>query len=187
MTVETKRERLWQTITNAKDVLIKISDFQKAHPDISRHSIISYLSDLEKADVIERVHSIRKPLTWRLVFKERVIPDLQSLPENTGHLVIKYLMTDYMWRTIKMMRNFTPMELAVNTGCSLENALNYTGALAHAGYIKGRSEIHSEHSKYVFIPTRNTGHLPPIIKSAVVVYDQNEQRTILPDQKGARQ
>ncbi|MBF0165656.1 MAG: hypothetical protein HQM01_14330 [Magnetococcales bacterium] len=82
---------------------------------------------------------------------------------------------DNMWRTIKMLKSFSPLEVAIHASTddvqvSEGAAKSYLARLAWAGYIKRER---GDTGRYRFLPSWDTGPLAPQIMRTKFVFDPN--------------
>jgi hypothetical protein len=144
----------------------------------SRSQVEEYLKGLAAAGIIEK--SIDEPGLYMLVKDcgleaPRVRRDGTTVTQGLGR--------EQMWRTLRGLREFTAVDLAVQASTeeapvSTETAKEYCHFLALAGYLavmragKGVGKG-GELTRYRFVSTRNTGPLPPMIQKVKAVYDPN--------------
>jgi len=99
-----------------------------------------------------------------------------------GGPVLQGLAREQMWRTMKMLRSFTALDLAVaasteSVPVAEDDAKNYVRHLARAGYLAelrpgspGRPGLHRL--------AVDTGPRPPMVTRAKVVFDPNLNRLV---------
>jgi hypothetical protein len=100
-----------------------------------------------------------------------------------GTLIAQGLGREQMWRTMRMLREFSPIDLAVQasteeTAVSVSTVQEYCTFLTRAGYLTvvrrgqgvGKGGVPAI---YRFVPSRNTGPQPPMIQRIKQVYDPN--------------
>ncbi|MDR2551413.1 MAG: hypothetical protein LBD10_14570 [Desulfobulbus sp.] len=80
-----------------------------------------------------------------------------------------------MWEAMRILRTFTPRELAVAASmpdCLVKEstAADYAKHLCHAGYLRKFGD------SYMFLPTAYTGPLAPMIQRTKRVWDPNQQK-----------
>lgn len=81
-----------------------------------------------------------------------------------------------MWRTIKILKDFSPLEVAVHASTDTVRvsegaAKSYLARLAWAGYIKRVRRM--DRGRYRFLPGADTGPLAPMIMRSRFVFDPN--------------
>ncbi|MBF0273454.1 MAG: hypothetical protein HQL98_15505 [Magnetococcales bacterium] len=80
-----------------------------------------------------------------------------------------------MWRTLKMLKTFSPLEVAVHASTDAVQvsegaARTYLARLAWAGYLKRER---GGSGRYRFLPSGDTGPLAPMIMRTKFVFDPN--------------
>ncbi len=93
--------------------------------------------------------------------------------------------TEALWRTIKMLGNFTYAELAAAAGAEGLQARDYCQHLARAGYLLVTETKHPNPTIYKLAPGKNTGPLPPQIQRTKTVYDPNLRQIVWADADAA--
>lgn len=106
---------------------------------------------------------------YRLTRQPQVTPRLardgQPLPEAP---------TDVLWRSMKIAKVFTAVELAELASVKLSTTRAYLRALAQAGVVAGAGNGGPEHFRLVL----NLGARPPKILQAQVVFDPNAKAVV---------
>lgn len=90
-----------------------------------------------------------------------------------------------MWRTMRVIGDFTAQELAVNAStpdCIIKEATaaDYTKHLCHAGYLRKRK------NRYLFLQAKYTGPKPPMIQRVKRVWDQNLKKVMWREDGGVQ-
>jgi hypothetical protein len=148
--------------------------------DHHRSTIRDYVECLRAGGFVTilstKVNGARKTHTYELTRDVGVeAPKLRKdgTPSTQG------LATEQMWRTMKMMGNFTPRELAISATTELQpvdevHALDYVGHLFSARYLAlvAKSTPTSQ-ARYRFLSMRNTGPRPPMVQRLKTVFDPN--------------
>lgn len=101
------------------------------------------------------------------------------------------LRNEQMWRTMKMLKRFTPQDLAITASTEdvevkLNTAKAYVGMLKKAGYVA--VVIPSKpgtQATYQFLKSRNTGPRPPQVQRFNQVFDPNEGQVVWCGQEDA--
>lgn len=106
---------------------------------------------------------------YRLLKPMREAPRLR----RDGTMVTQGLGTEYMWRSMKMLKKFTVKELQLaattaNVQVTEQTAKDYVKHLFNAGYLK-----RVRRGVYVLPKSKNTGPKPPMIQKIKQVFDQN--------------
>jgi len=107
--------------------------------------------------------------TFRMVKPMREAPRLR----RDGTVVTQGLGTEYMWRSMKMLKKFTikELQLAATTDqvqVTEQTAKDYVKHLFNAGYLK-----RVRRGVYVLPKSKITGPKPPMIQKVKQVFDQN--------------
>lgn len=84
----------------------------------------------------------------------------------------------HMWKAMRILKNFTTIELAFNSSTddhrvADSEAITYCAALCKAGYLVGKYP-----QRYQLIPSMWTGPQPPQIQRTRQVYDPNLKRVV---------
>lgn len=160
--------------------LFTLRDLRDA-TDIPERTIATYLTGLVAAGYLtsDLVDGRRE---WCLVRDTgieapRVRADGSEVMQGRG--------TENLWRTMKILGQFTVAELAATAATdevaiSLSTARSYVQALARAGYLAAlpRPEQNA-HARYRF--ARDTGPKPPQIQRVKLIFDPNTQEQIALD------
>lgn len=90
---------------------------------------------------------------------------------------------EQMWRTMRLLKSFTAVDLAVHASTeehpvAVKEAASYCRALAKADYLDQLA------TGYRFIPNRYTGPMPPMIQRDKSIYDPNLKKVVW--EKGAK-
>jgi len=153
--------------------------------NVTTRSVSQLVERLVKGGYARKIAEIapsakgRKPagvfrLTQRPFFVPRLDRDGRELPETVQQV---------LWRTMKMLKTFTPRELvdAASEGrekpIELDSARFYVGALVGAGIIAIRQKVRSRReAKYALV--RSLGARAPQILSTRLVYDPNGKAVV---------
>jgi hypothetical protein len=176
-----KRERIWKVIRRLKtftgpQIQGELNGF------VPLATIRTYLQGLENAGFI--VFSGTVPKTdgrpgsvnrYKLVNDcgvdaPRVRKDGSPVKQGRGR--------EQMWRTIKILKTFTPRELAL--AASTEERLvkeseakRYVSFLYHANYLYLVDAAGTKQARYRFNPRKDTGPKPPQVQRLKTLYDPN--------------
>jgi hypothetical protein len=99
-----------------------------------------------------------------------------------GSPVTAGLVNEHMWRTMKVVKHFTPLELALAASTeevkvTVTGANEYIRFLVKAGYLViGTASKPGTQARYRFI--KNTGPRPPMIQRVKRVYDPNLRQVV---------
>lgn len=158
----------------------------------NKWTIKSYLKRLKKAGHIEVVDEQRhnngaaRTYIYRLVNDTGVdAPRLNKdgTPSKQG------LGREQMWRSMKIMGEFTAKDLAIHSSTedvtvSEASAKDYLKHLAKAGYFAVRVPNRGSHSqtRYKLLPSRWRGPKAPMIQRVKAVYDPNLGKIVWPEE-----
>lgn len=177
------RQRVWEAIRRlAADftapTLERVARIDKA-------TIHTYLQSLERGGFITEIgerQAIGDRKHYQLVRDTGVeAPRL----DRRGRPVQQSRGNENMWRTMRIMGEFSPRELAVrastpDTDVAEGAAKSYVKYLANAGYLTivdpGHSFIRGKGAKqarYRLVASKYTGPRPPMIQRTKAVYDPN--------------
>jgi Mn-dependent DtxR family transcriptional regulator len=149
---------------------------------LNRTSIGNYVRGLAKAGYVEEIPGENAAVRpggspakrWRLIKDvgldaPRVRKDGAPVVQGQGNI--------NMWQTMKILKVFSAMELAVNSRtetCFVKEstAASYCKHLHKAGYLK------KEGKRYRFIKSKNTGKNPPMIQRTKQVWDPNLEKVM---------
>ncbi|WP_035061224.1 hypothetical protein [Andreprevotia chitinilytica] len=173
------RQRLWEQMRKLREFTMDDLSFKT---NIDGESIRKYIQGLVKAGYLEKPPVERfAPSTYLLVRDNGVeAPRV----DRTGRAVNTGLHREQMWRTMRIIRDFTASELAAQASTeqvpvSLITARKYLHALALAGYLREITPAHGPAAgRYALTPSRYTGPRPPIVQRTQAVYDPNEGRVV---------
>lgn len=168
------RQAVWDAI-RAKEVF-NIKDLRE-ETTMKTDSVREYVIGLEKAGYLERVKAeeMRRGVAacWKLikdtgVDAPRVRKDGSPVTAGQGR--------ENMWNAMRIMRRFTPRELAIaarTPGCFVaeKTAVDYAKHLCHAGYLRSNGD-----GSYLMLPTAYTGPKAPMVQRTKVVWDPNQNK-----------
>lgn len=174
------RDRIWAAVRKHKkftltEVVTKSGMTQRATRD--------YLTGLERAGFISKQTEVDSYLLVRDTGPEAPVLN------HRGRHPDGYAIREALWRTMKLLKEFTVLDLAVNAtteNCrvSESEARSYLRALVEAGYVialardvEGRAPA-GRLLRYRFRASRNTGPRPPVLQQVLQVYDANEGKVV---------
>jgi hypothetical protein len=176
------RQRIWECIRKqAKD--FTVMGVEKA-TIIDLFTIRTYVQVLERGGFIVQTNETEK-ITDRKHY--RLVRDVGvEAPrlDRKGN-VIPATGNENMWRTMRIMGDFTAAELAIRASTAEikvaeQTAKKYLTALSTAGYLIVVEEGHAfirgvgaRQTRYRLAPTKYTGPRPPMIQRTKCVYDPN--------------
>lgn len=149
-----------------------------------RDSVRDYMLRLEKAGFLEVVSTdggaTGQAKVYRLVKRQPEAPR----PRRDGTLATAGSARDQMWRTAKIIKEFSPKELAITASteeCQVKeaDAKDYCHYLLKAGYIAIKQASQpGRQAVYRFLPTRNTGPKAPMVQRVKAVFDPNLSQVV---------
>lgn len=177
------RQRMWEAIRNQR------ADFTPhtivRATDVDKSTVHTYLQTLELGGFVEPIGArtaINERKHYRLARDVGVeAPRL----DRYGKPVTQSRGNENMWRTMRIMGDFTPRELAMRASTpeiaiTDSTAQSYVKCLSHAGYLTvvdpGHAYIRGKGAKqarYRLIASKYTGPRPPMIQRTKSVYDPN--------------
>lgn len=177
------RQRIWEAIRCQADNFTTHSIERSLN--IDKRTIQTYLQALERGEFINQIGErkmVRDRKHYRLVRDVGVeAPRL----DRDGRTVMQSRGNENMWRTMRIMGDFSSRELALRAatpeiGISDSTALSYVKFLVNAGYLTvvdpGHSYIRGKGAKqarYRLLASKYTGPRPPMIQRTKAVYDPN--------------
>lgn len=131
----------------------------------------------------------------RLVIKRRfeLVKDIGAEAprlQPNGAPCIQGLAREQMWRSMKLLLDFTWRDLAVTSGTEVVpvtemNARDYIKHLYAAGYLQMTSPgLPTAPARYRFIKAMNTGPKPPMVQRTKVIFDPNLGRIMWQEEAG---
>lgn len=85
------------------------------------------------------------------------------------------------WDAMRVLKEFTLLDLQITSAISIADAKHYCGLLAKAGYLKYRTKgAGAIPSRFMFVPSMNTGPKAPQISRIKVVWDANRREAVWP-------
>jgi hypothetical protein len=157
--------------------------FDQTH--VNRHTIRSYLKSLVLADYLERIEPARDATCEDAAIRYRVTAD--PVPwhaprlNRDGKPVTQGSGVENMWRTMRMLGQFSPRDIAAHAttdivSVSEATAKAYCSNLLRAGYLKVMIRAQPPKKQAVYRLIRNTGPNPPMIQRTKRVFDPNTQK-----------
>jgi hypothetical protein len=187
------RQVIWEAIRKLR--LFRIADLEE-HTRIREATLKTYVTGLTAAGYLVRADEEMpaseqryQPGVWKLVRDTGV--EAPRVRKN-GTAVTQGLGREQLWRTMRIIGEFTFRELAVQasteeTPVSLEDAKHYCRYLERAGYLVVTAEARgSKPARYRLLPSRYTGPHPPQLQRVRQLWDPNLQRVVWSAQGGER-
>lgn len=190
---KTPRQRIWEAVRTLREGFDNCALSRRAKVDDK--TVSTYLSCLLKAGFINRTNpdaSRQTPATYSLVRDNGVeAPRL----DRKGNLVKQGLGSEQMWRTLRLIGDFSGAELAAHASTkavpvSPETAKAYVGHLLKAGYLievlparflgSGKGNLPA---RYRLAPGKYTGPRPPMVQRTKAIYDPNLDKIVFEEVK----
>ncbi len=176
------RQRVWEFIRkHSRDFTV---------PAIEKATVIdvltirSYVQSLERGGFIKQTNECARVVDRKHYCLLRDVGIEAPRVDRKGNMV-RPTATENMWRTMRIIGDFTPAELAVRastaeTRVADETAKTYVGLLASAGYLTLVEQGHpyirgvgAKQNRYRLMASKYTGPRPPMIQRTKCVYDPN--------------
>lgn len=181
------RQRIWEVIRKHRQDFTGY-DIEKA-TRVDTATIRTYVQVLERGGFIEQT-SARVAFTERQHY--RLLRDVGAEAPRLDRKGKPIAPTgnESMWRTMRIMGDFTPAELAARAStaqtCIAEaTAKTYARALCVAGYLivveEGRPFVRGKgarQTRYRLIPAKYSGPRPPMIQRTKCIYDPNLAKVV---------
>jgi hypothetical protein len=178
------RQPLWDEMVKFEGAVFTITDIFDA-TYVSRHTIRSYLSALVLAKYVERIEPDTDARGADAAIRFRIIVD--PAPYNAprlnrkGEPVTQGGGVENMWRTMRMLQQFTPRDLAAHSTTDLINvnettAKSYCSTLLRAGFLRVVTKALPPKRQAVYRLIRNSGPNPPMIQRTKQVFDPNTKK-----------
>lgn len=145
--------------------------------DMHRKSIINYVKRLEAGGYVEKRGDFEESNRYQLVknvghHAPRLTKDGEPVTQGGGNA--------NMWRSMRMMKEFTPTDLALHSTTDtvtveLTTAKAYCTMLMKAGYLRVVQKAKPPKSQAIYKLVRNTGPQSPQIQRVKQVFDPNLQ------------
>lgn len=176
------RQRIWEVIRKHPADFTAFVIEKAAIIDAS--TIRTYVQALERAGFVEQAGERLKPTDRKRYRLTRDVGIEAPRLDRKGN-ALRATGTENMWRTMRIMGDFTPAELAIRastaaTQVTETTAKSYVGLLAAAGYLgvveHGHSYIRgvgAKQTRYRLLASKYSGPRPPMIQRTRSVYDPN--------------
>lgn len=177
------RQSIWDAIRDSHD-LITLTGLGRA-TDVHNRTISSYLTCLEAAGYLT-AEQTDTGKGWRLargaaeIHAPRLRRDGTAVTQGAG--------TTNMWRTMRMLGEFTPRDIACHSTTDTvtvreETAKSYCGMLLACGYLRVTHKAVPGRRQATYRLIRNSGPRPPQIQRVKQVWDPNT-RTVYQQSRG---
>lgn len=178
------RQPLWDEMVRFEGAPFTITDiFDETH--VNRRTIRSYLKSLVLAKYLERIEPPEgaqrdeSAIRWRIIADP--VPFHAPRLNRKGEPVTQGAGVENMWRTMRMMGEFSPRCVAAHATTDLVNvsestAKAYCTALRKAGFLKVHIKAQPPKRQAVYRLINNTGPNPPMIQRTQQVFDPNTSK-----------
>lgn len=176
------RQRIWEAIRKRRDGFT-VTDIERA-TKIDRFTIHTYVRHLEFGGFLEQADKVDKLFELK---QYRLVRDVgvEAPRIDRKGKVIRTTGNENMWRTMRIMGEFTAAELSMRastaeTKVAEATAKKYLQRLSEAGYLsvidKGHPYIRgigAKAARYRLIQSKYTGPRPPMVQRTRSIYDPN--------------
>ncbi|WP_039017321.1 hypothetical protein [Halocynthiibacter namhaensis] len=171
------QDGVWLVIRRLKQFTVtNITD----ETGINRKTVTDYVKRLEAGKYLAKQDDFEVTKRFTLirdggVHAPRLKLDGKPVVQGTGNL--------NMWRTIRMVNQFNPRDLALQSstdevGVTEATARTYCTMLLKAGYLRVLQKAVPNKRQAIYKLIRNTGPLPPQIQRVKQVYDPNIKEVV---------
>lgn len=171
----TGRQAMWEAMRARKDGFT-YREVADSFCDLQGKTFRTYLQGLVKAGFVEMSDKARyEAATFKLI--KDVGVNAPKINRN-GEFVEQGSGTEQMWRAMRMLKNFSYIDLvaaASTEECpvSFNTAKTYAIALCKAGYLRRKSK-----GQYQFLMACFSGPKAPMIQRLKTVFDPNTQKIV---------
>ncbi len=187
------RDAIWHAIKGLSPELFTARDVHR-ETGCSRGQVDDYIKALVAAGYLAVDRAGDAPGAPNLYRLERDCGREAPRVRRDGSKVTQGLGREQMWRTMRILGEFTALDLAVQASTEEvqvkpATAVEYCRFLALAGYLAVVSLGHGTGrggvaSQYRLRPARHTGPLPPMIQRVKQVYDPNLNQVVWSSTEG---
>lgn len=173
------RQAMWEAMRRLKRFTLADLD----HLNVERDTIKTYVRSLVRGGYLKTARQASSggrytPAAYELV--QDVGLEAPKLRRD-GSPALQGQAREHMWRTMKMMSQFTPRDLSVtasteDVAVNEEDAKSYVKHLFAAGYLSALRPGKPPRTQGLYRLTKNTGPKPPMVTRAKVVFDPNLNR-----------
>ena len=178
------RQDMWNVIRDHDGPDFTITDiFDETF--ISRHTIRSYLKALVAGDILERLEpdpdAKNAGAAIRFRIKADPVPFYAPRLTQDGKPVTQGAGVENMWRTMRMLPQFSPRDLAAHATTETVNvsettAKAYCTSLLQAEYLRVVRQARPPKTQAVYKLINNTGPYPPQIQRRQHLFDPNTRK-----------
>ena len=170
------RQAMWEAIRDHKNGFT-LTGLANSFCDLKRETLRTYLRALVKGGYVIKASegNTKTPTVFKLskdvgVNAPNVNPQGELSTSGNG--------TQQMWRAMRMLRDFSYLDLVAaasteETPLAMWTVKTYVIALCHAGYLR-----RVDKGRYAFVAARFTGPRAPMIQRLKTVFDPNLQRIV---------
>lgn len=188
----TGRDALWQAIRARREFTIsQITADASCHNSSARAFVLA----LQAAAIVEDTGALAAPVpafnsrASQTQLRAKIYRLANDVGEDTPRVRRDGTVSqagrgrEQLWRTLRYLRTFTARDLAIQASTEAvviaeAEARFYCKMLTHAGYLSASGGVEASGTVYTFVPTRNTGPLPPKIQRTKHVWDANLRKVI---------
>lgn len=169
------RQVIWEAIRAQAGSEFTIPDLFK-DTWVTPYTIRSYLRSLVAAGIAERIDCGRNLVKWRLLRDEGYYAPRVN---RNGEPVTQGLGVEQMWRTMRIMKEFTSTDLMLHAttdqvAVTIMTAKSYCSMLLSCGYLICIQKANA-HRQATYRLIRNSGPLAPQIQRVKQVFDPNSK------------
>ena len=173
------QEHIWAVIREAgRDNAYFTVDYVFSKTNATRNKVSAYMRRLEHGGYLQAAALLKigRHKTYRLIKDSREAPRVRK----DGAPVEQGQGNDSMWRSMRMLKTFSPQDLVATslesgTPVKLSTAQSYLTYLHKAGYV-----VQVQDSLYRLLPGKITGPKPPQIQRIKRVFDPNIGKVVWP-------
>jgi hypothetical protein len=181
------RDAMWQEIRRRREFTIsEVTAAATCHNSSARAFVLA----LQKAGIVEDTGTIAPPhpafngrgsatQIRAKVYRLAQDPGAETpRVRRDGTISQMGMGREQLWRTLRYLKTFSARDLAIQASTqevviSEAEARFYCKMLTHAGYLAASGGVEAAGTVYTFMPTKNTGPLPPKIQRTKHVFDAN--------------
>lgn len=169
------RQPLWEEMVKFKGQPFIVNDIFEA-TYVNRRTISSYLTCLCAGGYAERFKGEDDLFNYRIIADP--VPYHAPRLNKQGKPVKQGGGVENMWRTMRMLSQFSPRDVAAHATTDIVNvsdwaAKSYCSMLLRTGFLKVVTKATNGKSQAVYRLIRNTGPNPPMIQRTKQVFDPN--------------
>lgn len=176
------QEAFWRIICDLdkKQGLFTITEVADQTCD-DRNTVRDYMTRLVKAGFLEKTNEMRgSAILYKKIRHSKDAPRVRK----DGSMVTQGLAQDHMWRAMKMLPEFTALDLSVaatteDITVDQTHTKSYITHLKRAGYLAVVQESNPHRpAVYRLLPAKNTGPKAPLVQRVKHIYDPNLKKVV---------